>query len=138
MIYPSGYGGHRSRGSEWVDFDNDGDLDLYVTNYYLERDELWRNNGDGTFTNIISGKGSTFNSQGGQAMAPASTGVIMIMMAIWTCSFHSWHIPTLLYLRSPQHHHYRNEGSPNFNFTDLHTTDGIDYEETHSGGSWEM
>jgi hypothetical protein len=33
-----------------ADIDNDGDLDLYVTNF--GPDELWRNNGDGTFTAI--------------------------------------------------------------------------------------
>ena len=33
------------------DFDNDGDQDLYVANDYGE-DSVYRNNGDGTFTNI--------------------------------------------------------------------------------------
>ena len=32
------------------DYDNDQDLDLFVTNY--DEDLLWRNNGDGTFTNV--------------------------------------------------------------------------------------
>ena len=32
------------------DLDNDGDLDIYLSNY--GRDQLYQNNGDGTFTNI--------------------------------------------------------------------------------------
>ena len=32
------------------DYDNDKDLDLFVTNY--DEDLLWRNNADGTFTNV--------------------------------------------------------------------------------------
>ena len=37
-------------GATWGDYDNDGDLDLYVTNY--GRNVLYRNDGDGTFTNV--------------------------------------------------------------------------------------
>lgn len=37
------------------DYDNDADLDLFVTNY--DEDLLWRNNGNGTFTNVAEDVG---------------------------------------------------------------------------------
>ncbi len=39
----------------WLDFDDDGWPDLYVANDFAVADALYRNNGDGTFTNIIAG-----------------------------------------------------------------------------------
>ncbi len=36
----------------WGDYDNDSDLDLYITNYGAN--QLYRNNGDGTFTDVTS------------------------------------------------------------------------------------
>ena len=39
------------------DFDNDGDLDVYLTN--LHRDRPYRNNGDGTFTDVTESAGIT-------------------------------------------------------------------------------
>ncbi|MBI4531839.1 MAG: VCBS repeat-containing protein, partial [Candidatus Latescibacteria bacterium] len=38
-----------------ADYDNDGDVDLYVTNYGPNR--LYRNNGDGTFTDVAAQAG---------------------------------------------------------------------------------
>jgi hypothetical protein len=39
-----------SGGSAWGDYDDDGDEDLWVGTRNFERDFLYRNNGDGTFT----------------------------------------------------------------------------------------
>ncbi|MBE0644673.1 MAG: CRTAC1 family protein [Bacteroidetes bacterium] len=49
----------------WLDFDNDGQLDLFLANgrrtvntqEVFYQDKLWRNNGDGTFTDVTSAAG---------------------------------------------------------------------------------
>ena len=40
----------------WADYDNDGDLDVYIGNEWFPS-ELYRNNGDGTFTDIADEAG---------------------------------------------------------------------------------
>jgi len=48
----------------WTDIDDDGDLDLYLVNDrghlppYFQGNILWRNDGDGTFTDISAGSGA--------------------------------------------------------------------------------
>lgn len=46
----------------WADFDNDGDLDLYVANADSQANLLYSNNGDGTFSEI--GRSSGVNNRG--------------------------------------------------------------------------
>ncbi|MHB8970585.1 MAG: CRTAC1 family protein [Pirellulaceae bacterium] len=46
---------HFSFGCSAADYDNDGDLDLYVLNY--EQNVFYRNNGDGTFTDVSAQSG---------------------------------------------------------------------------------
>ena len=41
-----------SLGNAWLDYDNDGDLDLFVVDAQ-SLDRLFRNNGDGTFTRVL-------------------------------------------------------------------------------------
>jgi hypothetical protein len=45
----------KSDGCAWGDYDADGFLDLFVSNVNGENNSLYRNNGDGTFANIITG-----------------------------------------------------------------------------------
>lgn len=47
--------GGQSVGSCWGDYDNDGDLDLFVTNSNAQGNFLYRNNGNGNFTKITTG-----------------------------------------------------------------------------------
>ena len=44
--------GGNSHGSCWIDIENDGDLDLYVTNDQDGDNFMYKNNGDGTFTKL--------------------------------------------------------------------------------------
>ncbi len=46
-----------STSAAWADYDNDGDLDLYVTSFFNEQDHLYSNNGDGTFTEVGRSRG---------------------------------------------------------------------------------
>ena len=47
----NGYG--MGLGAIWLDYDNDGWQDIYVTNDFGKCDLLYRNNGDGTFTDVL-------------------------------------------------------------------------------------
>lgn len=48
-----------TRDLEMVDFDEDGDLDIYISHYRLEANVLWLNDGKGRFTNAAPAFGAT-------------------------------------------------------------------------------
>ncbi|MGH1361984.1 MAG: fibronectin type III domain-containing protein [Calditrichia bacterium] len=51
-----------ARGVSWVDYDNDGNLDLFIANI-AESNQLYRNNGNSTFTAVTSGPVVTDNGR---------------------------------------------------------------------------
>src|SRR6266542_3569211 len=55
-----------STGCAWADYDNDGNLDLFVSNFGTPFNYLYRNNGDGSFTRVTIGAIATddANSEG--------------------------------------------------------------------------
>ena len=68
-----------TEGVGWVDYDGDGFLDLYLANYecssshdYYENydDRLFRNNGDGTFTDSSEEVGIETSNQAGRGVTP--------------------------------------------------------------------
>ena len=127
----------RTRASQFVDYNDDGLVDLFVTNYYLERDEFWQNIGNATFTNIVAAKGIDSNATGSNH----GTGVA------WADYDNDGDMDLLL----PQFAHpayavqydhrgttiYQSDGPPDYNFTDLigapSLDDDIEFEETHAG-----
>ncbi|GAB4303596.1 MAG: hypothetical protein Kow0090_19180 [Myxococcota bacterium] len=64
-----------TEGVIWVDYDRDGFVDLYLANYEIvgesgelgdcTRDGLWRNNGDGSFTNVTDLVGMNIKDEKG-------------------------------------------------------------------------
>ena len=46
---------HTSRAVHWIDIDRDGELDLFVSNENNEKNDLYRNDGDGSFIKITTG-----------------------------------------------------------------------------------
>ena len=58
--------GGNSDGCSWGDYDNDGNIDLFVANSSSQNNFLYHNNGDGTFTRITNG---AIVSDGGSSRA---------------------------------------------------------------------
>ncbi len=61
-------------GSVWIDYDNDRDIDMFIAkcrggSVQWKNNELWRNNGDGTFSNVadVSGYYQGFYPDGGHS-----------------------------------------------------------------------
>ena len=123
----------RSRASQFVDYDQDGDQDLYVTNYYLETDELFENDGSGFFTKVSVPKPALQN----KTTDNNGTGV----------AWYDYDNDGDFDLLVPQLAHPRNilgydhRGSTlyenrNGQFKDITASSGIQYEETHAGSAF--
>ncbi len=56
-----------SHGATWIDFDNDGDLDLLVANDQNNQNFLFSNNGDGTFDKLVNSITQVLNNSYGSA-----------------------------------------------------------------------
>ncbi|MFH1867802.1 MAG: putative Ig domain-containing protein, partial [Candidatus Omnitrophota bacterium] len=104
---PAGFALHTGQMVSF-DYDNDNDQDILISNYdYLNPILLYQNNGDGTFSNIISSSG--IDTSGGGAMSVAAgdynnDGYIDIYF-----SGFSDYIPIEIYSRL-----YRNNGDGTF------------------------
>jgi len=61
--------GDSIRGLTWIDYDHDGDVDLYVASGSAGKNQMWRNNGNSTFTDVTADLG--FN---GDAISYAAIG----------------------------------------------------------------
>jgi tetratricopeptide (TPR) repeat protein len=131
-ILPADGKNRAGRGVNTGDFDNDGDQDIYVSNYRLTENFLFRNEGAGFFINIAKEKGvageetagwwgHTIGSEWGDIDNDGDLDLITANLA------HPRYIDfsnmTML---------YENSGAPDFKFTDIRRSTGIKYEETHS------
>lgn len=54
----------RARGVTACDFDQDGDLDVYVSNYRLQPNNLWQNDGSGKFRDVAGAANALATSPG--------------------------------------------------------------------------
>lgn len=123
------------RGVNWGDYDDDGDLDIYVSNYRLQENFLWRNEG-GTFTNVapelgVSGRetegwwGHSIGSEWGDYDNDGDLDLFSAHLA------HPRYIEV-----SDKSMLYRNRLQEGRGFVDRRAKARIKYAETHSDPSW--
>lgn len=118
--------GRDSNGVSWVDYDDDGDDDIFVAmasspENTSSKDALYRNNGDGTFTAITTsaivtqdgtGRNSTWADYDNDGLADV---------------FVTDQIETFL---------YKNEGGGNFTKITSIPTTALSFDSDHQGGAW--
>ncbi|MFQ5905981.1 MAG: FG-GAP repeat domain-containing protein, partial [bacterium] len=132
----------RSRGVCWADYDEDSDLDIYVSNYRLMPNHLWDNQGDRTFFQQAFNKGVAGTEFGGyyghtigSAWGDLNNDGYMDLFAA-----------NLAHKDPPRGPYcddsyiFINNGPPDFDFTDIRPTSGIEIHpigSTRDGYYWD-
>lgn len=120
-------------GARWADYDDDGDQDLLVINYVLQRDELYRNDGNLVFVDVTAEARLDINNQGGSAHGTGGEFGdydndgdldLLVTQVAHVRNFEFDHRWTTL---------YRNDGDGRF--TDLFGTHGFRYEDAFGSGA---
>ncbi|NUN48874.1 MAG: CRTAC1 family protein [Candidatus Brocadiae bacterium] len=125
------------RGVNWGDFDNDGDADIFVSNYRLEPNYLWRNDGRGAFSNAgkvlgvegvgtVSGDRTWYGHTIGSCWADLDNDLDLDLV-----SANLAHPRFIAFSNRTQI--LMNQGAAaGWTFTDIFPWSGVPFEETHS------
>lgn len=93
-----------SRGAVWSDYDNDGDLDLYVANESNTKNSLFKNNGDGSFTQVTNDPSVT----------PAQSSMTASWADVNNDGFQDLFVGNSAYFQEQSNRLYINNGSGGF------------------------
>lgn len=118
--------GLNSHGASWVDYDDDGDDDIFVAvnpspESPSSKDALYQNNGDGTFTAITT---SAIVTQDG-------TG----RNSTWA-DYDNDGLPDVFITDQIETFLYKNDGGGNFTKITAIPTTTISFDSDHQGGAW--
>lgn len=121
------------RGATTADYDRDGDIDVFVSNYRLDANFFYRNDGDGTLSDIAASngtKGTAVSGAYGHTIGSAFGDIdgdldLDLVQANLAHPFYYWFSDKSTVLI--------NDGAGDF--TDEAETRGIYYRETHSSPS---
>ncbi|MFA5794230.1 MAG: FG-GAP-like repeat-containing protein [Candidatus Brocadiia bacterium] len=124
------------RGVNWGDYNNDGWPDIFVSNYRLNPDFLWKNNGNGTFLNVAR--------ETGVEGTPVQGAYGHTIGSEWADYNNDGNLD--LFQANLSHPRYitfsnmsyllRNNGAPDYRFDERRAQAGIRYEETHTEPAW--
>lgn len=120
------------RGVNIGDFDNDGDQDIFVSNYRLTRNFLFINDGKGNFTEAAAERGVAGTDTGGWFGHTIGSewsdidndgNLDLISANLAHPRYIDFSDMTMI---------YKNSGAPDYTFKDIRRDTGIKFEETHS------
>jgi PKD repeat protein len=142
--YTSPYYG---RGVAWGDYDNDGWLDIYISNYRIQHNYLWRNNHDGTFTDVsfdenVTGLVHYYGTQGpyyGHTIG-SSWGDLNNdgNLDIWASNLVHKYVDSgdIRGYICDDSNIFLSQGAPHYNFKDIRGTSGIPTKPIGGSGTY--